>query len=79
MAAALRTGEIPSCLDTNPEFQHLPFNVGSFEGVSRECAPASLLRHPRRDVTYSAHILMLVGKVYCASELNVNESGLSIS
>ena len=28
-AAASRTGEIPSCLDTNPECQHWPFNVGT--------------------------------------------------
>ena len=75
--AASHTGEIPSYLDTDPEFQHWPFNIGSLEGVGREFAPASLLRHPRRDVTYSAHILMLVGKVYCTSELNIHESGLN--
>ena len=31
MAAALRTGEIPSCLHTDPEFQHWPFNIGSLK------------------------------------------------
>ena len=77
-AAASRTGEIPSYLDTVLEFQHWPFTVGTLEGAGREFAPASLLRHPRRDVTYSAHILMLVGKVYCTSELNIHESGLNI-
>ena len=34
-----------------------------------EFAPASLPRHPRRDVTYSTHIVMLVGKVYCQLHL----------
>ena len=30
-AAASRTGEIPSCLDTNPEFQHQPFQQWQIE------------------------------------------------
>ena len=40
-------------------------NVGHIPVYSNgKFTPASLPRHPRRDVTYSAHILMLVGKVY---------------
>ena len=40
-------------------------NVGCVPVYSNgEFAPASLSRHPRCDVTYSVHILMLVGKVY---------------
>ena len=40
-------------------------NVGHIPVYSNvKFAPASLLRHPRRDVMYSTHILMLVGKVY---------------
>ena len=34
---------------SDPEFQHWPFNVGSFEGVGREFVPASLRGTP--DVT----------------------------
>ena len=32
-AATLCTGEIPSCLDTDPEFQHSLFNSGSSNSV----------------------------------------------
>ena len=32
-AAASCTGEIPSCLDTDPEFQHRPFNSGNSNSV----------------------------------------------
>ena len=32
-AAASCTGEIPSCLDTDPEFQHRSFNSGNSNSV----------------------------------------------
>ena len=32
-AAASHAGEIPSCLDTNPELQHWLFNIGSLNSV----------------------------------------------